>query len=69
MAIGEPMKTTMNALFDAGDLIGVQITRARSSSHPLTLPADVLAKMVEAQQAVFAAQRLLERHHWNLKDK
>lgn len=48
------------ALHYAGENISRGITQAKSSAHPLQVSDAVLAKLIEAQQAVFAAQRLLE---------
>ena len=51
---------TYKLLFDVGDVLGRQITYAKSSAHSLELPDAVTAKLIEAQQAVFAAQRMME---------
>jgi len=48
-------------IFDAGEAVTRVIVRAKSSQHALVLSNEVVAKLIEAQQAIFAAQRLMEK--------
>lgn len=54
-------KAAYQRMFDIGNMLGAIITNARAQLHPLQLPSAVIDKLSEAQQAVFAAQRLLEK--------
>lgn len=49
-----------NALWDVGSTLTALILNGTSSSHPWQPSRDLLDRLAEAQQAVFAAQRLLE---------
>ena len=48
-------------MIELGAAIRKLIATAKSSQQPLTLPADCLAKLTEAEQAIFAAQREMEK--------
>lgn len=57
----EAQRAAFNEIFDAGEKIREVIVRSRAFSQPLYLPLEIVAKLVEAQQALFAAQRLMEK--------
>lgn len=60
MIMNEEERKLLASLFDVCDVIGRHITHAKSRAYPLLIGGAVIGKLVEAQQAVFAAQRLLE---------
>jgi len=45
---------------DAADSVSRVIRQAQISTHQLELPPEVLRLLIEAQQALFAAQRVME---------
>lgn len=55
-----PDEQAYSDILDAGEMISKTVARAMSTTHGLSLHAEVLAKLAEAQQAIFAAQRLME---------
>jgi hypothetical protein len=57
--MNELQKTAYGTMFDAGETISKLIVRAKASMQPLELPDEIVAKLIEAQQALFAAQRLM----------
>ena len=62
----KPQQETMyrqqyGKMMDIGDSLRKMIIQHKSAALPsLTLPEDVAAKLIEAQQAVYQAQRLME---------
>jgi hypothetical protein len=60
MALDTHQTTALADMREIGDATSRIITHARSPHRALTLPDDVLGKLVEAQQTIFAAQRLME---------
>lgn len=56
-----PKQVAYGSLLTATEQVSNIIIRAKSSQHPLELDAAVVAKLIEAQQALFEAQRLIER--------
>jgi len=49
------------ALHDAADKLNGLLSAARSNQHPLTLPESAVTAISEAVQALFTAQREIER--------
>lgn len=49
-----------NNLFEAGEAVSGIIVRARAPLQPLALTAEEDRALIEAQQAIFAAQRVME---------
>lgn len=52
-------RRAFSSLMTVGDDIGRLITHATATQQPLNLPGSVVAKLREAQQAIFAAQRIM----------
>jgi hypothetical protein len=54
-------KAAYGSMMTIGEDVNRLIVHAKASQQPLALSADVLAKLVETQEAVFAAMRLMEK--------
>lgn len=55
--------TTLEAygqVMDLFEAVGALRVAAMSQVHPLTLPSEAITKLVEAQQALMAAHRIIE---------
>jgi hypothetical protein len=58
--MNEHQKKAYGSVMDIGEAISKLIVHAKSSMQPLELPEAVVLKLIEAQQAVFAANRLMQ---------
>jgi len=57
--MNEHQKQAFVTVFDAGESVSKVIVHAKAAMQPLDLPEEIVTKLVEAQQALFAAQRLM----------
>jgi hypothetical protein len=56
-----------NAMSDVGDIISRLIAQHRAAVLLFELPEECAVKLVESQQALYAAMRVLEANDWSKK--
>jgi hypothetical protein len=56
----EYQRKAYGTLLDAVEMVSRLIVHARSTGQPLCLPVELVDKLVEGQQALFAAHRMFD---------